>query len=160
MVEILHKFCRRVDKTNLSMVWPDYKKAYHIIPHAWILKYFSIKGTARNIIAVISNMNYWKIVLTLDESELWASWHHERDLPKTLLVVIIVVIMLPLTLALRKMKAGYRHPKDMTLVNIFLFLDDWLLYGANWNQLDSLVQTVRIFSEDIQMSLDLMHKDS
>ena len=34
-------------------------------------------------------------------------------------------------------------------INPFLFMDDWKLYAKTLNQLDSLVQTVRIFSNDI-----------
>ena len=41
------------------------------------------------------------------------------------------------------------------LINHSLFLDDLKLYGANRDQLDSLIQTVRIFFGDIQMSFGL-----
>ncbi|XP_063588859.1 uncharacterized protein LOC134766032 [Penaeus indicus] len=63
--------------------------------------------------------------------------------------------MLPLTLVLRKMRAGYRFAKEMKPVNHLLFMDDLKLYGANKYQLDSLVQVVRIFSQDIRMSFGL-----
>ena len=63
--------------------------------------------------------------------------------------------MLPLTLVLRKMKARYKLQRNMTLINYLLFMDDLKLYGANRDQLDSLVQTMRIFSEYIQMSFGL-----
>ena len=54
-----------------------------------------------------------------------------------------ILIMLPLTLVLKKMRAGYRLAKDMKL------------YGASKDQLDSLIQVVRIFSQDIKMSFGL-----
>lgn len=55
---------------------------------------------------------------------------------------------------MRKMKAKY-GPQDMTLIDHLLFLDDLTFYDANRNQLVSLVQEVKIFSEDIQTSLGL-----
>ena len=60
-----------------------------------------------------------------------------------------------MTLVLRKMRAGYRLAKDATPINHLLFMDDLKLYGANKDQLDSLIQVVRIFSQDIKMSFGL-----
>ncbi|CAH3162414.1 unnamed protein product, partial [Porites evermanni] len=52
-------------------------------------------------------------------------------------------------------EAGYRLAKDMRPINHLLFMDDLELYGAIKDQLDSLIQVVRIFSEDIKMSFGL-----
>ena len=61
--EIL-KNCRR-RLTNLSFAWIDYKKAYDMVPHSWILKCLEMVGAAKNIISTISNtMVNWKSVLT------------------------------------------------------------------------------------------------
>ena len=53
------------------------------------------------------------------------------------------------------MRAGYRLAKDVTPINHLLFMDDLKLYGANKDQQDSLIQVVRIFSQDIKMSFGL-----
>ena len=66
-----------------------------------------------------------------------------------------MIIILPLILVLRKMKAGYKLQKNITSINHFLFIDDFKMYGANRDQLDSLVLTVRISPENIQMSSGL-----
>ena len=63
--------------------------------------------------------------------------------------------MLPLTIVLRKMRAGYKLAKDMKPINHLLFMADLKLYGVSTDQLDSLVQVVRIFSQDIKMSFGL-----
>ena len=58
------KNCRR-RLTNLSMAWIDYKKAYNMVPHSWILKCLDMVGAAKNMISIISNsMVNWKTVLT------------------------------------------------------------------------------------------------
>ena len=41
------KNCRR-RLTNLSMAWIDYKKAYDVVPHSWILKCLEMVGAAKN----------------------------------------------------------------------------------------------------------------
>ena len=43
----------------------------------------------------------------------------------------------------------------MTPINHLLFMNDLKLYGANKDQLDSFIQVVRIFSQDIKMSFGL-----
>ena len=69
--------------------------------------------------------------------------------------LLFIVIMLPLTLVLQKMRAGYKLAKDMKPINYLLFMVDLKLYGASKDQLDSLVQVGRIFSQDIKMSFGL-----
>ncbi|XP_068756883.1 uncharacterized protein [Montipora capricornis] len=50
------------------------------------------------------------------------------------------------------MRAGYKLAKDIKPINHLLFMADIKLYGASTDQLDSLVQVVRIFSQDIKTS--------
>ena len=50
------------------------------------------------------------------------------------------------------MRARYRLAKDMKPTNQLPFMDDLKLDGASEDQLDSLIQVVRIFSQDIKMS--------
>ncbi|XP_068689739.1 uncharacterized protein [Montipora foliosa] len=58
------KNCRRRLK-NLSMAWIDYKKAYDMVPHSWIVKCLEMVGAAKNMISIVSNsMVNWKTVLT------------------------------------------------------------------------------------------------
>jgi len=68
---------------------------------------------------------------------------------------LLFVIMIPLTLILRKVKAGYKMSKTSSPMNHLLFMDDLKLYSGNKNRLDSLVNTVKLFSWDIQLSFRL-----
>ena len=61
--------------------------------------------------------------------------------------------MIPLTLVLRKSTTGYDLAKDLRL-NIFL-MDELKLFGKSEDQIDSLVQTVQLLSEDIRMAFVL-----
>ena len=44
--------CKR-RQTNLAMAYVDYKKAYDIIPHSWILESLQLVGAADNIMNVL-----------------------------------------------------------------------------------------------------------
>ena len=44
---------------NLVMVWIDYKKAYDMIPHSWIIECLDLVGVAENIKEFVSEC-HWK----------------------------------------------------------------------------------------------------
>ena len=150
------KNCQR-RLTNLSMAWIDYKKAYVMVPHSWILKCLEMVSAAKNVISIISNsMVNWTTVLTsggmaLGQVDIRRGIFQRDSLSPPLFIVII----LPLTLVLQKMRAGYKLAKDMKPIDHLLFMDDLKLYRVSKDQLDSLVQVVRIFSQDIKMSFGL-----
>ena len=50
---------------NLAMAWVDYRKAYDMIPHSWIIENLRLAQVAQNIIVFIErSMNNWKTDLT------------------------------------------------------------------------------------------------
>ena len=61
--------------------------------------------------------------------------------------------MIPLSLILRKAKAAYEFSGSKEKVNHLLFMDDLKLYSRNEKGLDSLVQTIHVFSEDTGMEV-------
>ena len=68
--KMVMKNCKR-RKTSLSMIWLDYKKAYDMIPHSWIVKCLDIYNIASNITAVIKNsMKQWNTELTSGNEKL------------------------------------------------------------------------------------------
>ena len=42
-------------KKNLNMAWLDFRKAYDMVPHAWIIKTLKLIGTAPNVIALLES---------------------------------------------------------------------------------------------------------
>ena len=40
---------------NLAMAWIDYKKAYDMVPHSWIIEFFDLFGVAENIKSLLVN---------------------------------------------------------------------------------------------------------
>ena len=56
---------------NLAMVWIDYKKAYDMVPHSWIIECLDLFGVAENIKSLLVNsMEKWKVMLCSGNSEL------------------------------------------------------------------------------------------
>ena len=56
--------CKRKHK-NLPMAWMDYKKAYDIVPHSWIIESLKMTQVAENTITFLQkSMVNWKTELT------------------------------------------------------------------------------------------------
>ena len=56
--------------------------------------------------------------------------------------LVFVLALIPLSLILRKVKAGYEFLESKEKINNLLFIDDLKLYSRSEKGLDSLVQTV------------------
>ena len=59
--------------------------------------------------------------------------------------------MIPLSLILRKVIAGYEFKGKRAKINHLLFMDDLKLFSKTQDQIDSLIKTVHLFSSDIGM---------
>ncbi|XP_068684755.1 uncharacterized protein [Montipora foliosa] len=58
------KDCRKIHK-NLAMAWIDYRKAYDMVPHSWIVECLEMFGIAENVKKfLIDSMKTWKTELT------------------------------------------------------------------------------------------------
>lgn len=94
------------------------------------------------MITVINNrMVNWKTVLTAVGADLGQVDIRRGIFQGDFLSPLLFILIMPLTQVLRKMKA----------VNHLLFMDDLKLDGASQDQIDSLIQVVRIFLQDIRM---------
>ena len=54
--------------------------------------------------------------------------------------------MMPLNHILRKCTAGYKLSKSQKKINHLMYMEDIKLFAKNEKELESLIQTVRIYS--------------
>ena len=121
-----------------------------------ILECLELFGAAQNVKTLLENsMNGWQTEL-ISNGESLGSVSIRRGIFQgdSLSPLLFVVSMIPLSLVLRKCEAGYTFAKK-TKVNHLLFMDDLKLYVRSECQLDSLIQSVRIFSNDIGMKFGI-----
>ena len=142
---------------NLAMAWIDYKKAYDMLPHSWIIECLDLLGVAENIKSLLVNsMEKWKVMLCSGNCELGEvkikRGMFEGD---SLSPLVFVLALIPLSLILRKAKAAYEFSESKEKINHLLFMDDLKLHSRSDKGLNSLVQTVRVFSEDIGMKFGI-----
>ena len=142
-------------KRNLRMVWIDYKKAYDSVPHCWIINCLKMFHIADNVIAFLEkSMELWQTVLQLNQTiigiVLIKCGIFQGD---SLSPILFIICLIPLTLLLSSTTFGFKIEKEV--INHLLYMDDLKLYGKNEKEIDALTNTVRIFSDDINMSFGL-----
>ena len=135
---------------NLAMAWIDYKKAYDMVSHSWIIECFDLFRVAENINSLLVNTKEkWKVMLCSGNSELGeVEIKHAIFQGDSLSPLVFVLALIPISLILRKVKAAYEFSESKEKINHLLFTDDLKLYSRSDKGLDSLVQTVRVFRED------------
>ena len=101
----------------------DYKKAYDIVPHSWIIECLDLFGVAENLKSLLVNsMEKWKVMLYSGNSEL-----SEVEIRQgifqgdSLSPLVFVLALIPLSLILRKAKAAYEFSENKEKINHLLF---------------------------------------
>lgn len=142
----------RLKKRCLSMAWIDYRKAYDMIPHPWIIKVMSLTKVAGNLERFVANsMSAWKTNLACNGESL-GSVKIMRGIFQgdSFSPLLFVMVMIPLSILLRQEKFGYELDRFTTINHLF-FMDDLKLYGKSERELEELMRVVSKFSKDIGM---------
>ena len=63
--------------------------------------------------------------------------------------------MMPLNHILRKCTAGNKLSKSQEKINHLIYMDDFKLFAKNEKELETLIQTVRIYNRDIGMGFGI-----
>ena len=143
-------------KTNLAIGWIDYQKAYDLIPHSWILETMNITGMAKNVIGLIKKtMKSWNTRLEYSGEHL-TNVDIKRGIFQgdSLSPLLFVLSLIPLSMILREADRGYQFRQGKK-VNHLLYMDDLKIYGKSKNDLEALMNTVRIYTNDIRMKFGI-----
>ena len=135
-------------KRNLSMTWMDYKKNYDMVPHSWIIDCLETVGINEKMRRLLVEcMKSWPVELISGKENL-GDVNIRRG---TFQVFLFGVCLLLIAYILRDAAPGYHFASKGQKVHHRLFMDDLKLYASNEKSLESLIQTVRVFSNDIGM---------
>ena len=108
------------------MAWIDYKKAYDMVPHSWIinrLKRYKISDEVKNFID--TTMKTWRVELTAGGRRLVKAkikrgiFQGDAQSP-----LLFIIAMMPLNRILRKCTAGYKLSRSQEKVNHLMYMDD------------------------------------
>ena len=114
-----------------------------MVPHSCIIECLDLFGVAESIKSLLVNsMEKWKVMLCSGNSELGEIETKQSIFQRYSLSPL-------LSLILRKAKAAYEFSESKEKINHLLFMDNLKLYSRSKKRLDPLVQTGRVFSEDL-----------
>ena len=146
----------RMRKKNLAVAWIDYKKAYDMVPHSRIVECLGMVGVSEQIKHFLSeSMKAWRVDLTCNNQYLGRVDIKRGIFQGDSLSPLLFVLLLFYYVISDKSESAYQFSSTKEKINLLLFMDDLKLYAKNEKGLDSLVQTVRIFSDDIGMEFGI-----
>ena len=118
-------------------------------------KFFEFADNTRNVIK--KSMKNWKLELT-SGGETLGEVKTNRGIFEgdSLSPILFIIIFTPLAILLRDMKAGCMLRDCRGKISHLLLNDDLKLYGKMIQELDSLVQTVGIFSSSLGMQFGFL----
>ena len=133
-------------RKNLAMAWIDDKKAYDMVPQSWILHCLKMYDTLPS-----------RTVYREDHGNLDSGFDSKRQKlcrdkdPNRHIPGICTITMIPINHILRKCTAGYKLSKSQEKINHVMYMDNIKLFAKKKKELQTLIQTVRIYSQDIGM---------
>ena len=116
---------------NLAMAWIDYKKAYDMVPHSWIINSLKMYKISDEVINFIDKaMETWRVELTAGGRKL-AEAKIQRGIFQgdALSPLLFIIAMMPLNHILRKCTAGYKLGRSQEKVNHLMYMDDIKLFA-------------------------------
>ena len=130
-----------------------YEKAFDMVPHSWIVECLGIVRVSEQIkLFLFESTKARKVDLTCNnESLVRVDINRGIIQGDSLSPLLFVLCLISLTLILHKSESAYQFSCTKEKINHLLFMDDLKLHSKNEKGLDSLVQTVQIFSDDIGM---------
>ena len=69
--------------------------------------------------------------------------------------LLFIIAMMPLNHILRKCTAGYKLSRSQEKINHLMYMDDTKLFAKNEKEQETLIHTVRIYSQDIGMEFGI-----
>ena len=132
--------------TNLGMAWIDYKKAYDMVLHSWILGSLELVQVSDNILKFVkSSKANWQTELTsCGESSVKVNVRRGIFQGDSLSPLLFLICMILLTHVLCKAKARDTLGGGEK-INHLLFMDDLNMYRKSENEIKGLVSTVEVF---------------
>ena len=131
------------------MAWLDYKEAYDMVRHSWIIESLRMAQVAESITTFLhKSLVNWKTELrSCGETLGLVDVRRGIFQGDSLSPLILAVCMVPLTKILQNVKAGYTLGDGK--INHLFFMDDLKVYGKNKAEIESLVSTLQLISQDI-----------
>ena len=129
-----------------------------MVPQSWIqhcLKLYKISYEVINFIE--KTMETWRVELTAGGRSIAETKIQSRIFQgDALSPLLFIIAMMPLNYILRKCVAGYKPTWSQEKINHLMYMDDIKLFAKKFKkELETLIHTVRIYNQDIEMEFSI-----
>ena len=144
-------------RKKLAMACIDYKMVYDMVPQTWIIKCLKMYKISHEVINFSEKtMKTRRVELTaggksLTETKIQISIFQSDALSP----LLFIISMMPLNPLLRKCTAGHKLSRSEEKINHLMYMDNIKLYAKNEKGLETVIHTVRIYSQDIGMEFGI-----
>lgn len=143
-------------RTNLAVAWIDFAKAFDSVPHSWIVETLKLYRIHSSLTLFLQNsMSLWNTALFVNR-EFMADISIKCGIFQgdSISPLLFCLALNPLSEVIKTTKFGYKV-KSGELIQHLLYMDDLKLYARNERDLNSLISTVCLFSNDIGMRINV-----
>jgi len=143
------------------MAWIDYQKAFDRVPHSWITKSLELIGINNKVISFPKKvMSYLRTHMRLHTANKLIETEYIKLQCGTfqgdsLSPLLFCVYLIPLTEQLNRLNTGYEEHTTKIKISHLLYMDDLKLIAKSEEELQKQIQTVKTFSDDIDMEFGL-----
>ena len=134
------------------MAWIDDKNAYDMVPENWILHCLKMYKISHEVINFIEEtMQTWRVELTAGGRSL-AETKIQIEIFQgdALSPLLFIKAMMPLNHILSRLQEKINH---------IMYMDDIKLFVKNEKELETVIHSVRIYSQDIRMEFGIEKND-
>jgi hypothetical protein len=131
------------------------------MPHSWLIKSLELIGINNKVILFTKKvMTYWKTCMCLhaenkvietEDIKIQCGIFHGDSLSPLLFCICLI----PLTEQLNRLNIGYEQHTTKTKISHLLYMDDLKMIPKSEEELQKQIQTVKTFSDDINMEFGL-----
>lgn len=152
----------KTKRRNISMGWIDYRKAFDSVPHSWLIEVLRLYKINIIIINALEQlMNRWKTTISLKAQSKTIQTSPialKRGIFQgdSLSPLWFCLALNPLSSLLNASNYGYViDTRTKQKVNHLFYVDDLKVYSASAQQLHSILEIVKNFSDSIRMGLGI-----
>ena len=126
-----------------------------MVPQSWILHCLKMYKISYEVINFIEKtMQTWRVELTAGGRS-FAETKIQRGILQGDALSPLLFIIAIMNHVLRKCAAGYKLSRSQEKINYLMYVDDIKLFAKNEKELETLIHTVRIHSQDIGMEFGI-----
>ena len=114
-----------------------------------------LKISPQDVNFITRAMVNWRVELAAGQTLAEVKIQRDIFLRDSLSPLLFIIAIMLINYLLRKYKGGYKFTKSLQKINRLVYTDDIKIFSMNKKGIEILLQTIRIYSQDIGMEFGI-----